>query len=181
MQPSIRERGGNFTTQSGDNITLTCTVDAAPLPHIVWLRNGLFLETTLNDKFQLVVETVASIRSDIDDARRSTLTIFNLTSSDSGFYLCRGSNGFGQPAMFETFQLTVISGMQLIAVLILGCIFILYISFTTESVDYCTNSPCQHGGTCINWKSSYTCVCLRGWNGTNCEYRELLVRLDLSL
>ena len=115
MQPSIRERGGNFTTQSGDNITLTCTVDAAPLPDIVWLRNGLFIETTLNDKFQLVVETVASIRSDIDDARRSTLTIFNLTSRDSGSYLCRASNGFGRPAVFRTSQLIVISGMKLTA------------------------------------------------------------------
>ena len=117
MQPSIRERGDNFTSQSGDNITLTCTVDAAPLPDIVWLRNGLFIETTLNDKFQLVVETVASIHSDIDDAKRSTLTILNLTSSDSGSYLCRASNGFGRPAVFRTSQLTVISGMQLIAVL----------------------------------------------------------------
>jgi len=119
VQPSIRERGDNFTSQSGDNITLTCTVDAAPLPDIVWLRNGLFLETTLNDKFQLVVETVASIRSDIDDAKRSTLTIFNLTRSDNGSYLCRASNGFGRPAVFRTSQLTVISGMgmQLIAVL----------------------------------------------------------------
>ena len=116
MQPSVRERGVNYTAQSGDNITLTCTVDAAPLPDIVWLRNGRFLQTSFNDKFRLVVETITSIRSDIDDARRSTLTIFNLTSSDSGSYLCRASNGFGRPAVFNALFLTVISGMQFMAV-----------------------------------------------------------------
>ena len=110
MQPSVRERGDNHTAQSGDNITLTCTVDAAPLPDIVWLRNGRYLQTSLNDKFRLVVETIASIRSDIDDARRSTLTIFNLTSSDSGSYLCRASNGFSRPAVLEPYYLVVNQG-----------------------------------------------------------------------
>jgi len=103
----------HYTSHAGDRITFTCTVDAAPLPDIVWLRNGQFLQTNLNDRFQLVVETVASTRSDIDDARRSTLTISNLTSSDSGSYLCRASNGFSRPAVLQPYYLLVNQGMHL--------------------------------------------------------------------
>ena len=36
-------------------------------------------------------------------------------------------------------------------------------------VDECSSSPCQNGGTCIDAVNSYTCDCVDGWTGTNCE------------
>jgi Notch-like protein len=36
-------------------------------------------------------------------------------------------------------------------------------------IDECLNSPCQNGGTCVNSAGSYTCTCLAGYEGTNCE------------
>lgn len=35
--------------------------------------------------------------------------------------------------------------------------------------DQCESNPCQHGGTCNDGMSSYTCWCATGFGGKNCE------------
>ena len=35
--------------------------------------------------------------------------------------------------------------------------------------DDCASGPCQHGGSCTDQVSGYTCNCVDGYNGTNCE------------
>ncbi|WP_437785513.1 calcium-binding EGF-like domain-containing protein [Sorangium sp. So ce1097] len=35
--------------------------------------------------------------------------------------------------------------------------------------DHCAPSPCQNGSTCVNDAGGYTCTCLPGYTGTNCE------------
>ena len=44
--------------------------------------------------------------------------------------------------------------------------------------DYCASSPCLNGSNCSSGRSSYSCVCLEGWNGINCENSELLELRD---
>ncbi|XP_054750603.2 mucin-2-like [Lytechinus pictus] len=34
----------------------------------------------------------------------------------------------------------------------------------------CTSSPCLHGGTCMETRSSYRCQCMHGTNGSNCQH-----------
>ncbi|KAK8762296.1 hypothetical protein V5799_026437, partial [Amblyomma americanum] len=43
--------------------------------------------------------------------------------------------------------------------------------FCNQDLNYCTNNrPCRHGGTCTNTgQGSYTCACLPGYAGTDCE------------
>jgi len=35
--------------------------------------------------------------------------------------------------------------------------------------DECENDPCKNGGECINGDNTYTCKCMPGYTGTNCE------------
>nr|Q1L659.1 RecName: Full=Coagulation factor X isoform 1; Short=PFX1; Contains: RecName: Full=Factor X light chain; Contains: RecName: Full=Factor X heavy chain; Contains: RecName: Full=Activated factor Xa heavy chain; Flags: Precursor [Pseudonaja textilis]AAY85307.1 blood coagulation factor X1 [Pseudonaja textilis] len=36
--------------------------------------------------------------------------------------------------------------------------------------DQCSSNPCHYGGTCKDGIGSYTCTCLSGYEGKNCEY-----------
>ena len=36
-------------------------------------------------------------------------------------------------------------------------------------VDECASSPCQNGGTCTDHVNQYTCACVEGYTGENCQ------------
>ena len=36
-------------------------------------------------------------------------------------------------------------------------------------IDDCKPSPCENGGTCTDGVNSYTCECVDGYTGVNCE------------
>ena len=44
-------------------------------------------------------------------------------------------------------------------------------------IDECASSPCQHDATCHNELDSYTCSCLPGYTGSNCETGEYAIIL----
>ena len=44
----------------------------------------------------------------------------------------------------------------------------------SADIDECSSSPCQNGGTCIDGINSYTCVCVPGHAGDNCEIGNIL-------
>ena len=43
------------------------------------------------------------------------------------------------------------------------------IIFCLVDVDECASSPCQNGGTCLDQINSYSCSCVAGYTGSNCE------------
>ena len=46
---------------------------------------------------------------------------------------------------------------------------LLFYTFISVDIDECDSNPCQNGGTCNDGINSYTCDCIPGFNGTNCE------------
>ena len=40
-------------------------------------------------------------------------------------------------------------------------------------INECSSSPCQNGGTCTDAVNSYTCACVAGYNGDDCETSKL--------
>ena len=38
--------------------------------------------------------------------------------------------------------------------------------------DECESDPCANGGECENRDNAYSCTCLAGYTGTNCETGE---------
>ena len=42
-------------------------------------------------------------------------------------------------------------------------------NYFSEDIDECASSPCQNGGTCNDGVNSYTCECIPGFAGDNCE------------
>lgn len=46
-----------------------------------------------------------------------------------------------------------------------------YEFYLFSDLNYCTHhTPCKNGATCTNTgEGSYTCECLSGYTGTNCE------------
>ena len=38
-----------------------------------------------------------------------------------------------------------------------------------SDIDDCANIPCQNGGSCDDGVNQFTCQCVPGFTGTNCE------------
>ncbi|XP_035828095.1 hemicentin-1 [Aplysia californica] len=73
------------SSQPGTAVTLDCQVSAVPaLSSFVWSKNGALLQTS-SDPVKYFGGTVG----------RTSLTIFNLNTSDSGFYSCSAVNSLG--------------------------------------------------------------------------------------
>ena len=36
-------------------------------------------------------------------------------------------------------------------------------------IDECSDGPCLNGGTCNDMIDAYSCTCVLGFNGTNCD------------
>ena len=40
---------------------------------------------------------------------------------------------------------------------------------TFVDIDECASTPCQNEGTCTDLEGGYSCNCVAGYEGTNCE------------
>ena len=41
--------------------------------------------------------------------------------------------------------------------------------FSNVDLDECESDPCMNGAECTNEASAYSCVCVEGFTGVNCE------------
>ena len=44
-----------------------------------------------------------------------------------------------------------------------------YVVCLPIDIDDCSTNPCQNGGTCADGVNEYTCTCVTGYNGDNCQ------------
>ena len=49
----------------------------------------------------------------------------------------------------------------------------LIFQLSLPDINECSSSPCQNGGTCTDAVNSYTCACVAGYNGDDCETSKL--------
>ena len=89
-------------------------------------------------------------------------------NNNIGGYICICVNGYTgvncQHSMF--FKLSITGGSNKI---------ILLFSINTKALPCILSNPCLYGSTCTNNNlSGYTCSCLTGYTGTNCQYRTFI-------
>ena len=53
------------------------------------------------------------------------------------------------------------------------------INIVFVDIDECASSPCQNGGTCNDAVNSYTCQCVPGYTGSNCEIGKNLLSVSI--
>ena len=53
-----------------------------------------------------------------------------------------------------------------------------YYNIRIPDIDECAPNPCQNGGTCTDKVNAYTCNCLAGYQGTNCETSKYITMLE---
>ena len=46
-------------------------------------------------------------------------------------------------------------------------------------IDECATSPCQNGGSCTDQVNGYTCDCVDGYDGPNCENGDISIPLPI--
>ena len=48
-------------------------------------------------------------------------------------------------------------------------------------IDECATSPCQNGGSCTDQVNGYTCNCVAGYDGTDCETGNNATSIDFYI
>ena len=55
----------------------------------------------------------------------------------------------------------------------------LFVSFL--DINECSSSPCQNGGLCADGVNRYTCSCVAGYSGANCQTSTLKTNFSHTL
>ena len=77
----------NNTAFSSEIADFKCSVSGYPLPDIVWIKDGIELNTFDNDKYEQLIEVFGN-----ETEKNSTLVINDIEPSDGGFYWCKANN-----------------------------------------------------------------------------------------
>ena len=49
-----------------------------------------------------------------------------------------------------------------------------FILLHSLEINVCEENPCQNGGVCENEEDTYTCNCIEGFTGDNCDEGKII-------
>lgn len=93
-KPKILGSRTQYVEAQTDNITLPCRIEGSPRPNVTWLYNKRPINA--NDPRFKILNSVEPHRADSSNALNSELRIFNVRTSDKGYYTCIADNRGGR-------------------------------------------------------------------------------------
>ncbi|KAK6109169.1 Immunoglobulin I-set domain family protein [Brugia pahangi] len=98
MAPKFEVPLTDKTALAGKEVKLKCRILGDPQPQIVWMKDGAMINTNRRQKLEFIENGWCS------------LTIFNCTAEDTGFYLCTASNVLGTESSHLMLTVAEIAG-----------------------------------------------------------------------
>nr|XP_020441243.1 basement membrane-specific heparan sulfate proteoglycan core protein isoform X3 [Monopterus albus] len=104
-QPQVQVSPQNIEVQEGDTLRLYCRASGSPTPKLTWLKNGGHLPPEAisshgfhqfkSNSVDVLQRRIEDLQAQTDRTDIGTLLIPNIKVSDSGTYMCVGSNSIG--------------------------------------------------------------------------------------
>ena len=88
--PSIKSSISNEVRNHNENTTFLCQAVGEPVSDISWYFDGVIINVSDNSNKYMIMSRSLNITT-----TKSTLTVYNVTSSDVGTYTCNSSNIIG--------------------------------------------------------------------------------------
>ena len=159
--PYIKDAGGDELVNAGVQVSFNCTADGVPTPSIKWLKGGTVVSTSVGKQYKLAEKRIPTgLRDNINESISSVLTIFGMTESDTGLYVCAANNGRGRAVVGTPFNLTVLPLLP---------------------PNYCANNPCLNGGLCESGPTTFVCKCTNLYKGATCDEGETMYMLVVQV
>ncbi|KAM6928878.1 basement membrane-specific heparan sulfate proteoglycan core protein isoform 8-T8 [Lycodopsis pacificus] len=104
-QPQVQVSPQNIEAHEGDNLRLYCRATGVPTPKLTWLKNGGQIPPQAlpshgfhqfkSNSLDVLQRRIEELQARMDRTDIGTLLIPNIQMSDSGTYMCVGSNNIG--------------------------------------------------------------------------------------
>ncbi|XP_034445775.1 basement membrane-specific heparan sulfate proteoglycan core protein isoform X2 [Hippoglossus hippoglossus] len=104
-QPQVQVSPQNIQVHEGETLRLYCRASGSPTPKLTWLKNGGQIPAQAipshgfhqfkSNSLDVLHRRIEELQARMDRTDTGTLLIPNIRMSDSGTYMCVGSNSFG--------------------------------------------------------------------------------------
>ncbi|XP_042264753.1 basement membrane-specific heparan sulfate proteoglycan core protein isoform X12 [Thunnus maccoyii] len=104
-QPQVQVSPQNIEVHEGDTLRLYCRASGSPTPKLTWLKNGGQIPPQAipshgfhqfkSNSLDVLQRRIEELQARMDRTDIGTLLIPNIKMSDSGTYMCVGSNSIG--------------------------------------------------------------------------------------